>query len=167
MTATIDNPQTGLVRLALQGDWTNGGRVSAMVTITRQRKFDGLPTSVSIIEQDETEYVEVDVPAGTATAVFELAWLQNWARYPTNDLDLVLVDPAGNVIFDGATVDSPERVVIGNPAAGRWTAAIIGFTIHDNGAFAKGRDDGPQKDVYTFRAEADGRRLRPVKSADQ
>ena len=167
MTATVDNPQTGLVRLALQGDWTNGGRVSAMVTVTRQRKFEGLPTSVSIIEQDETDFVEVDVPAGAASALFELTWLQNWARYPTNDLDLVLVDPAGNVSFDGATVNSPERIEIANPAAGRWTAAIIGFTIHENGAFARGRDDGPQKDVYTFRAEADGKRLRAVKSTDK
>jgi hypothetical protein len=38
------------------------------------------------------------VPAGTQQAVFELSWLQNWARYPTNDLDLVLVSPAGTVI---------------------------------------------------------------------
>jgi hypothetical protein len=163
-TAEIANPQTGLVRVALQGDTTNGGEVSAMVTVTRHRKFDGLPTSVSIIEQDEIDYVEVDVPTGTAEAVFELAWLQNWARYPTNDLDLILIDPLGNVILRGATADSPERVLVENPAAGRWTAAIEGFTIHGHRGHERHHgDDGPQKDVYTFRAEADGKRLKEVR----
>jgi hypothetical protein len=138
--------------------------VSALVTVTRQRRFDGLPTSASIIEQDEIDYVEVDVPDGASSAVFELAWLQNWARYPTNDLDLVLFNPAGNVIVSGATANSPERVEIANPAAGRWTAAIVGFTIHGNNGHGTDRhDDAPQKDVYTFRAEADGKRLRPVR----
>ena len=90
VTVDVENPQTGLVRVALQGDWTNAGRVSAVVTITRERNFDGLPTTAAIIEQDEIDFVEVDVPAGASAAVFELAWKQNWARYPTNDLDHVL-----------------------------------------------------------------------------
>ena len=29
VTVDVENPQTGLVRVALQGDWTNAGRVSA------------------------------------------------------------------------------------------------------------------------------------------
>jgi hypothetical protein len=150
LTAKIPNPQTGLVRVALQGDSTNGGRVSANVTITRTQKFDGFPTTLALVEQDEIDFVEFDVPAGARHAVFELAWKQNWARYPTNDLDLVLIDPAGGVNASGATIESPERVEIDDPMPGRWQAAIMGFTIH--GA----------RDIYTFRAEADGRRLRKV-----
>ena len=161
-SAAITNPQTGLVRLALHSSWTNGGRVSAMVTVTRERRFDGLPTSVAIIEQDEMDVVEVDVPAGAKTVVFELAWLQNWARYPTNDLDLVLLDPAGTVIQSGATLNSPERVQIQTPAPGRWTAVIVGFTIHDNGLFDNHLDESPPSDVYTLRADADGKRLKQV-----
>jgi subtilisin family serine protease len=165
LTVDVANPQTGLVRVALMGDWTNGGKVSAMLTVTRDRRFDGFPTSVSSIEQDETDFVEFDVPAGASKGIFELAWLQNWARYPTNDLDLVLLDPVGNVIATGATANSPERVEIATPAPGRWTAAIIGFTIRGNRGHEKhpGDDDGPQKDVYTFRAEADGKRLKEAK----
>jgi hypothetical protein len=163
LTATVDNPQTGLVRVAIQGDWTNGGRVSATVTITRQRKFDGVPTTAAIIHQDEIDYVYVDVPANATQAVFELAWKQNWARYPTNDLDLVLIDPAGHINYDGASLNSPERVEIAKPTPGRWTAAIIGFTIHGTrGHERHGRHDGPEKDFYTFRAEADGKRLKPA-----
>jgi hypothetical protein len=164
LTATVDHPQTGLVRVALQGDWTNGGRVSATVTITRSREFDGLPTSVSIIEQDEIDFIDVDVPGGATQAVFELAWLQNWARYPTNDLDLVLLDPAGNPNLSGATANSPERVAIANPMAGRWQVIVIGFTVHGaRGHEGHIKDDGHRKDVYTFRAEADGRRLKQVR----
>jgi hypothetical protein len=155
----IDNPQTGLVRVAIRGDTYNAGKISATVTIKRERRFDGFPTTVSTIEQDEIDFVEVDVPAGARQAVFELAWQQNWARYPTNDLDLVLIDPSGKIDDSGATANSPERVTIDKPAPGRWTAAIVGFTIHDTGHRDR-RRDGPQKDAYTFRAEADGRRLK-------
>jgi hypothetical protein len=128
------------------------------VTITRHRRFDGLPTSLSTIEQDEVDFVEVTVPAGAKTAVFELAWKQNWSRYPTNDLDLVLIDPAGDANDSGASGNSPERVEIASPMPGRWRAAIIGFTIYDT----RERRRTPQRDIYTFRAEADGRRLRKV-----
>ena len=131
------------------------------MTITRERGFDGLPTTASIIEQDEIDFVQVDVPAGATEAVFELAWKQNWARYPTNDLELVLIDPAGNVNGSGATINSPERVEIANPAPGRWTAAIIGLTIHGNRGHV-GRT-ASRRDVFALRAEADGKRLKAVK----
>jgi subtilisin family serine protease len=162
-TTTVDNPQTGLVRVAVMGDWTNGGNVSARLTVTRERRLDGLPTRISLIEQDEIDYVEVDVPNGTSLAVFELSWLQNWARYPTNDLDLVLITPAGQVIVTGATANSPERVEITHPPAGRWTAAIIGLTIFGNRGHHNHDETGPEKDVYSFRAEADGKRLKEVR----
>jgi hypothetical protein len=163
VTNDVPNPQIGLVRVAVQGDTTNAGRVSATVTITRERKFDGFPTTVAIIEQDEIDFVEVDVPAGASKAVFELAWKQNWARYPTNDLDLEMIDPARNVHTDESLqrLNSPERVEIDNPMPGRWTARIIGVTIHDSRGRDRHRRD-KQKEIYTFRAEADGRRLRQV-----
>jgi hypothetical protein len=146
------------------GDWTNGGNVSALVTVRRERRIDALPTKTADIEQDQIDYVDLDVPAGAGKAVFELSWLQNWGRYPTSDLDLVLIAPEGNIIISGATANSPERVEIGNPAAGRWTAAIIGFTIHGNrGHDVTSTGDSPQKDAYTFLAEVDGRRLKEVR----
>jgi subtilisin family serine protease len=163
-TFPIDHPQTGLVRVAVMGDWTNGGNVSALVTVRRERRIDALPTKTADIEQDQIDYVDLDVPAGAGKAVFELSWLQNWGRYPTSDLDLVLIAPEGNIIISGATANSPERVEIGNPAAGRWTAAIIGFTIHGNrGHDVTSTGDSPQKDAYTFLAEVDGRRLKEVR----
>jgi hypothetical protein len=154
----IDNPQTGLVRVAVQGDWTNAGPISVTVTINRVRKYDGI-TAIRLIEQDEQIPIKVNVPAGTTQAVFETAWLQNWGRYPTNDVDMVLIDPIGGVNVLGATTASPERVTIANPMPGTWTAVISGFTIHDTWSW------GPWEthDIFSFVALADGVRLKQVK----
>jgi hypothetical protein len=151
------------------GDWTNAGRVSGTVTITRRRKFDGLPTTVGSVGEKEVDFVEVEVPPGAGNSarvlVFELAWKQNWARYPTNDLDLVVFDPAGKRYTDESLqgLNSPERIEIKGPLVvpGRWTAAITGVTIHSTRHHDR-RQDRPPKEIYTFRAEADGKRLKPA-----
>ena len=44
-TFVVDNPQTGLFRLAIQGDWTNGGLISAHVTVERTVNPLGAPTA--------------------------------------------------------------------------------------------------------------------------
>ena len=116
--------------------------------------------------------VKVDVPAGATSAVFELTWRQNWGRYPTDDLDMVLIDPLNHVIEDGATLNSPERVEIANPIPGTWIAMIIGATINDpshdddNDHDGKGKHDGdakPPKEPFSFTALADGVRLTRIK----
>lgn len=154
-TFTIENPQTGLVRIALQGDWTNAGRISAKLTIERHRSLPTLPSAVGKIEQGDIIPFYVNVPVA-AEAAFELFWLQNWGRYPTNDLDMLVLDPAGHVVLDGATLNSPERAVIANPMPGQWTLLVNGFTIQQHGGSA-GHDD---KDLFTLTATADGRRLK-------
>jgi subtilisin family serine protease len=159
VTHVIENPQTGLVRVSLQGDWTNAGKVSARVTVARERSIF-LPSALSIIDQDEVELFEFDVPAASTEAIFELAWKQNWSRYPTNDLDMVLIDPSGAVNQSGATLSSPERVRIANPSSGRWTVAVVGFTVHGNFGHVDEDDSEHRRDIFTLRAEADGKRLK-------
>lgn len=161
VTEVVDNPQTGLVRVALQGDWTNAGRISATVTIDRERNVGVFPSAVGSIEQDEVVPFDVDVPSGAANLVFEAAWLQNWSRYPTNDLDLILIAPDGSEIDDGATLNSPERVSIANPMPGRWTAILVGFTIHrhDGEPEDPSKEHG-RKDAFALTATADGVRLK-------
>ena len=156
---TIDNPQTGLVRVAIQGDWTNAGKVSADLVIERTQGRQGPPTAFGRVQQDDLIPVQVEVPAGTAQAVFELAWEGNWARYPTNDVDMFLIDPNSDVNVDGATSASPERVVIDNPVPGAWTVYVQGFTVRP----LRGDPDG-NADEYALRVTADGKRLPAVQS---
>jgi len=162
-TIVVDNPQTGLVRVALQGDWTNAGLVSADLRIERTRGFQGPPTASGRIAESDLIPVQVEIPAGTAQAVFELSWDGNWSRYPTNDLDLLLLDPnfpTSPLNVDGATLNSPERVVIDNPVPGTWTAYVQGFTVRRLGHSFRGA-----RDPFILRVTADGKRL-PAVGAD-
>lgn len=145
----IDNPQSGLVRVAVMGDWTNAGRISVDLEIEQQRDPQTPQTGNGQVAEGDLVPVQVNVPAGTAQLVFELFWAEDWASYPTNDIDLFLVDlTTGAVDFSGASLNSPERVVIDNPTAGPWLALISGFTVFG------------EKDNFVLRATADGVRLR-------
>jgi hypothetical protein len=159
-TFVIDNPQTGIVRVAVQGDTTNAGRISADVVITRHRAPLSPETADGRVKQGDEVPVKFDVPAGTKELVCELFWDQDWSRYPTNDLDLVLLspDPAAAPNYDGATLNSPERVVIKEPLAGTWLAAVQAFTVH-----TAGHDRRPATDQFVLRVTADGKRLKAVK----
>jgi len=157
-TFVIDNPQTGLVRLALQGDWTNASLISAQVAVERQRNPLAPRTATGPVMQDDFIPVTVEVPAGTSQAVFEAFWRQNWGRYPTNDLDIYIFRPDGTEVVDsagnspGASSSSPERVVVADPPAGVWTVVINGFTIHDVSGGAR-----PGRDQFSLRVSADGK----------
>ncbi len=133
----IDNPQTGILRLAVMGDWTNAGEISADVTISSHRSKQVEEAAEGRIAQSETQVETFYIPDGTTQVTFELSWKNNWGAYPTDDIDLILLDPNFSPFFAGATFASPERVVIDNPPAGEWTALVQGFTIqnvkhHDN-----------------------------------
>ena len=175
---TIDNPQTGIVRIAVQGDWTNASRISGKVTIERARSLPTLPSAIGRIRQDDVIPYTVDIPAGVTEGVIELFWLQNWGRVPTNDVDMTIIDPAGKTVVDaegnplGATLDSPERAVLAKPAPGKYTILVQGFLIWPQGSSGHGNsghgdsghgDSRPGKDTYTLTATADGQRLKVSK----
>ena len=157
---TIERPQTGLVRLAVQGNTGNSGRLSATVTIRRERTQPSAPSAAGRIRQDDFLPFDFDVPAGTRRLEVEATWRQNWSRYPANDLDMQVVDPAGNVLTDGITWNSPERLTVDDPLPGTWQVVVAGFTIYR----ADGRADVPgdptgRVDEFALRATVDGRRL--------
>jgi hypothetical protein len=154
-TFDVPLPLAGLVRVAVQGDTTNAGNISCDVVIQRHNATLTAPTSVGKIKQGQDTAIRLQVPAGTSQLSFLLSWLLEWGNYPTNDLDLVLEDPNGNVILDGATLSTPERATVANPTPGVWTAHIQGFQI--NALF-----DVFNADVFTLRASADGHRLAPL-----
>ena len=127
----IDNPQTGIIRLAVMGDWTNAGNISADISISGHESKSAKKAAKGEVDQNESQIETFDIPEGTTQMVVELSWKNNWAAYPTDDIDLILLDPLFAAFFDGATFSSPERVVIDNPLAGEWTAMVQGFTVHN------------------------------------
>lgn len=129
-TFTIDEPETGLMRITVSGDWTNAGTVSADVSIVSLKEPLPKFTTQGKIAHGDLIAVPVPVPAGVSTAEFRLGWREDWGSYPASDVDLVLVDPGGVMNTDGATLDNPEVVTIPDPAPGTWVALLSGFEIH-------------------------------------
>ena len=61
----------------------------------------------------------------------ELRWKQDWGRYPTSDVDVATFTSDGEVLFDGATLNAPERFTVLRPEPGRWLFLVDGFTVHN------------------------------------
>lgn len=141
----IDNPETGIMRITLSGDWTNAGAVSAQVSILSLTEPVPQLTTQGKIGNGQSIVVPVNVPAGVGTADFRLGWREDWASYPTNDLDLILISPSGAANTTGATLSNPESVSILNPGAGQWLALISGFEVYGG------------TDKYELRVALDGR----------
>lgn len=148
---TFANPETGLMRIAVLGDSTNAGRVSADLTVKATPKADPVWRRRGTVHQGDQLLYKFNMPSGLAHASFELTWNHDWAHYPTNDIDLVVIDPDGNEIDDGATVDSREIVSLDKPKAGTYQLYVIGFDVFGH-LLDDGSERGPQAD--TFRLDA-------------
>lgn len=125
--------QPGLMRFSLIGDYSNESPVSFRVRITRENFRTPLkkPVSKGTINMDETFLVPFEIPEGTNRATLDLVWHRDWTMFPTSDLDVLVFDPGfSTVLVDGATFNSPERVVLEEPAAGTWFALVMGFEIY-------------------------------------
>jgi len=129
-TFVINNPEVGLMRITVNGDWTNAGNVSGDVTVLSLT--DPIPqlTAQGKIADQELLSFAVNVPAGVSVADFRLGWREDWSNYPNADLDLILIAPNGSVNFSGASLNNPEHAVVNKPLAGTWLALISGFEIH-------------------------------------
>jgi hypothetical protein len=147
---TIDAPEPGYMRVAFVGDWTNAGKISASLTITANKKGTAQFDQYSKISEGDLQTIPFTIPTGIGQVTFELTWNNDWSHYPTNDLDLIIVDPDGNLIFDGATLNGRETATISAPKAGAYQILVDGFNI-----FGKlnndGTQTGPQTDTYRLR----------------
>jgi hypothetical protein len=92
---------------------------------------DAIPgfTAKGTVVHGETLAFPVRVSGGVSQAEFRLEWRGDWGRYPTADVDMILVAPNRVPHFAGATLRNPERVVIDNPEAGEWVVLVNGFDI--------------------------------------
>jgi subtilisin family serine protease len=161
VSVSVGDLDAGILRLTVIGDWTNAGKVSAELTATALPKR-GRPEirTGGLVSDGEWLAIPVAIPAGTASAAFDLAWKGDWSAYPTNDIDFYLLDPAGNLVTDaagnvpGATLNSPERQTVAAPAAGTWTVLVNGYTI--NGKLSGDDEDHDRSrkvDEYRLRVD--------------
>jgi hypothetical protein len=144
-TYTLHDPETGILRVSVSGDWTNAGQISARLTILSIA--DPLPqfTTQGMLTNGQIVVVPVTIPAGVSAAQFWLGWRQDWGNYPTNDMDLILVRPDGTAMYDGATLNNPEYAPVKKPAAGEWLAILLGYEVSTG------------SDKYEFRVLLDGK----------
>jgi len=146
-TFVLNNPEAGIVRVTVSGDWTNASPIDATVTIQSANLAVPGQTRQGSISDGDVIVVPFTVPPGTTTLDALLEWKEDWGSYPTNDLDLTLVPPGGGAPnVDAATPSSPERATIANPVAGAWKAIVSGFQILSKNG-----------DTFTLRLAADGR----------
>jgi len=127
----VPNPQTGLVRVAVMGDWTNVGNISAEISIERNLSSFSPPQVQGSIAEGESHQFTINIDSTTTTINLGLYWTMNWAYYPSHDLDLIVIDPDGNLFFEGATLASPEIMTIETPITGTWRVIVEGFLLHN------------------------------------
>ena len=119
--------QPGYIQITLENDWTSYDVLSGTIEITveQDRPFwsNGKKapkpdeTYKGVIDTFESIYIFPVVPGTSSGAIFELRWKNDWTRYPTSDLDMLIFwSPDGNFPFYfvdyGASLRSPEGVYI-------------------------------------------------------
>lgn len=131
--------ELGFTRVTVTGDNTNAGRVKASLSISNDRSVNQLRLfALGKLGQGENRVHTLAVAAGTPSLKLVLVWDQGWEMWPTNDLDLLVLDPNGNPVLldndgdddlDGLSLDVPERLTVTAPAAGTWSFIVIGSTV--------------------------------------
>ena len=134
----LQNPETGIMRITLNPDTLNAGTVSADVSIhTTTNSFNPAETITGTINNGEIQKFTYHVNSEPAQLELILTWENNWAHYPTSDVDLIVCSPSipatipdcrARGIKTGATLKSPERVTVEN-AVGDWTLLVHGFNV--------------------------------------
>ena len=127
--------EPGLMKLSLIGDYSNEAPVSFKVRIIRENfrerlhKKDRIANGV--IKMADSTLVPVEIPDGTTTATFDLTWHRDWSKFPTSDVDMLILDPSFALAsVEGATGSAPERATIEAPKAGMWYVLISGYEVH-------------------------------------
>jgi serine protease AprX len=129
-TFILHDPEPGIARITVLGDWTNAGSISTDVEVFAVT--DPLPqfTRQGTIVQSQSITVPIEIPAGTSEAEFRLAFREDWSRYLLNDIDVILIRPDGSISFAAALLNAPEVAVERNPMPGSWRAVVLGSRVN-------------------------------------
>jgi subtilisin family serine protease len=128
-------PEPGKVRVTFVASLTNmspvSGRFRAVLASgppPADRRLGGT------VARDSAWEAGLTVPPDLAALSISVAWAHNWTEIPTYDLDLLLMDPEGNLHLEGASLRSPEWAVVSDPIPGEWQMRVmdIGSTVESH-----------------------------------
>jgi hypothetical protein len=133
--------EPGYVKIIIENDWTSFDSISGHIRIRRPRtttsRRPDFRMQGAISEYETIGWLPIEIPEDTDSAEIKLSWMRDWRGYPTSDLDMIIANWAGDhweYIVTGATLNSPERVIIQNPTA--FYVLIIGYSIYEQGSGA-------------------------------
>jgi len=134
--------EPGVVKVVIEGDWTNAVPVSATLTIeaTFTPPAPGDITLTGTVGQFNFQTGAGLVVLGPFNlnigSVLKLSWTPgDYAHFPSSDVDfLIAKGPTFSTVTNsqGATLNSPERAVLGN--SGTFFVLILGFETNPPGA---------------------------------
>jgi subtilisin family serine protease len=109
--------EPGYWRIVIENDWTSydnlSGRIRLLVDILpKTTPYYSITGELS--QGNGTGWIEIPLPPSAANIELRLCWRGDWSKYPTSDLDLY-VQWDGGLTFAGATLNSPERLVLKKP----------------------------------------------------
>ena len=109
--------EPGYMKIVIENDFTSYGVASCDIKITvtaAEAPTPDVEISGRLAQGEWTGWMGIDVPPGTEKAIIELWWVNDWTKYPTSDMDMIIYWDMGYNTA-GATLRSPERVVLDNP----------------------------------------------------
>ena len=123
---TYESPEPGEVRLTFTAGFTNVSPISGSF----EAKLETGPLIVTrtwgaTLAHNGVYETRFDVPKGVELMTVTVLWEHNWTEHPTYDLDCYLVAPDSTIDVSGASLNSPERIEIGGPAAGAWGLRVV------------------------------------------
>jgi len=108
--------EPGYMKIVIENDFTSYEAISCDIKITvtaAKAPAPDVTISGRLAQGEWTGWMWIDVPPGTEKAIIELWWVNDWTKYPTSDMDMIVYD--GSYHLGGATLSSPERVVLADP----------------------------------------------------
>lgn len=130
----------GLMKVSLSGDFSNESPVSFKMRVTREnynQREQEIPIAKSTLKMGDIFKVPVEIPSGVSQATFDLVWKRDWNKFPTSDIDMLILNPVGQIAsYDGATGNTPERAIITDPEPGLWTIYIEAIEVYKTDQFS-------------------------------